>query len=54
MEIWPLYREEMDYKLKHGADDLLTRFQKANLKPPQVEVLDLGRRNACRKRFWLF
>jgi hypothetical protein len=45
----PLYREELDYKLDHGLDPLLDRLDEAGV----TELLDLGRKNVCRKRFGL-
>jgi hypothetical protein len=48
--IMPLYNEEMDYKLKHGADSLFDKFEQAGIN----EVLDAGRKNVCKKSFWFF
>jgi hypothetical protein len=48
--ILPLYAEETDYKLKHGADALMERLDQAGISP----VVDVGRKNVCRKRFGLF
>lgn len=48
--LYPLYREEIDYKLKHGADALLERLHDAGV----TEIIDIGRRNVCRKRFGFF
>lgn len=46
----PLYTEEMNFKLKYGADALLERFDKYGIN----EVLDLTRRNVCKssRLFW--
>ena len=54
--IWPLYPEEMQYKLDHGADALLDRFEKARISPVP-ELIDVTRPNVCldpnrRKRRW--
>jgi hypothetical protein len=48
--LYPLYKEEMDYKLKKGAEGLLEKFDKAGV----TEVVDVARGNTCRKRFGLF
>lgn len=48
--LFPLYREEMEYKLKKGSDALLNRLNKAGISP----VVDIKRKNACAKRFGLF
>lgn len=42
----PLYREEIDFKLKRGLDPLLERFDRAGIGP----VVDVGRPNVCRRR----
>jgi Suppressor of fused protein (SUFU) len=39
-----LYKEEMDYKLKAGLDDLLDKFDEAKLS----EILDVSRRSVLR------
>lgn len=46
----PLYQEEMDYKLKHGTNGLLEKFDKFGI----TEVIDINRANTCKKKFWLF
>ena len=48
--IMPLYKEEMDLKLKEGYRSLLDKFSKNNVSI----VLDLSRKNTCKKglRFW--
>lgn len=46
--LYPLYPEELDYKLKHGVDKLLNKFEAANI----VDVIDPQRKNVCTgKRF---
>lgn len=50
MTIIPLYPEEMDLKLKKGAEALLDRFDAKNIQ----DVIELGRVNVARKRFGLF
>lgn len=49
----PIYKEEMDYKLKHGFEPLLEQFAKLG-GPEELEVVHVHRRNACGKRFWFF
>ena len=39
----PLYQEEMDYKLEHGADELLAKFDAADID----EIYTVGRVNVC-------
>lgn len=46
--LYPLYREEMDFKLKHGTDPLVLRLSEAGV----TELLDPHRPNTCRKK-WL-
>jgi hypothetical protein len=47
----PLYREEMEFKLKHGFDSFLDRMKDIEIS----ELLDLKRKNAVKKRlFWPF
>jgi hypothetical protein len=47
--LFPLYPEEMEFKLKNGADALMGRLNKAGTSP----IVDVGRKNVCRKRFGL-
>jgi hypothetical protein len=46
----PLYREEMRLNLKYGMGPLCDRFDKHAVSL----VLDVNRKNVCKKRFWLF
>lgn len=46
----PLYSEEMDHKLKHGAEALFEKLDKAGV----TELLDPRRKNTCKKLFGLF
>lgn len=39
----PIYREEMDFKLKHGTEELLRRFSATGIS----ELLDPSRPNVC-------
>jgi hypothetical protein len=50
LSLVPLYREEMDFKLAHGLDPLLDRLGKIYV----TELLDIQRKNVCKKRFGLF
>lgn len=42
--IVPLYQEELDFKLDHGSDALLEKFDEYGIN----EIIDLGRRNVCK------
>lgn len=44
LSLVPLYREEMDFKLRHGLDPLLERLDAAGVN----EFLDLKRKNVCK------
>lgn len=46
----PLYTEEMEYKLQHGADSLFDKLGKAGVN----EIVNVKRKNVCKKSFWLF
>jgi hypothetical protein len=48
--MYPLYAEEMNHKLKHGAESLLPRFEKHGV----TDVIDVNRKNVCAKRFGLW
>ena len=50
LSMLPLYAEEMDYKLKKGSDALLNQLDKYNI----GEIIDVNRKNTCKKRFGLF
>jgi hypothetical protein len=43
--MYPLYKEEMDYKLKNGIDKLLDKFDKYAIK----DIIELDRPNTCIK-----
>jgi predicted Zn finger-like uncharacterized protein len=43
--VLPLYKEEVDFKLRHGAEPLLNRFQEFEIS----EILDIKRPNVCRR-----
>jgi hypothetical protein len=44
LSLVPIYKEEMELKLKGGVEALLPRFDEYNI----TELLDLKRRNVCR------
>jgi len=48
--IVPLYKEEMDLKLRSGMNVLLNKLGQANVN----DIVDLSRPNVARKRFGLF
>lgn len=50
MAVVPLYKEEMEFKLKNGLEALTERFEKHNID----ELIQLDRKNVCKKSFWLF
>ena len=49
----PLYREETDFKLKHGSEAVVERLNKLG-GAAKYEVVDVKRSNACATRWWLF
>jgi len=46
----PIYQEEMDLKLKKGAEELYDLFDKHEVS----ELLDVNRKSVAKKRFGLF
>ncbi len=48
--IVPLYEEEMSLKLRSGSNELLNRFDKANVN----DIVDPSRRNSAKKKFGFF
>ena len=44
---FPIYQEEMDFKLNQGVDELVDRFDRADI----LDVIDPKRKNVC-KRGW--
>lgn len=46
----PLYEEEMNLKLKKGADEIFNRFDKYYIS----DIVDLNRKNVAKKLFGLF
>ncbi|HZY80331.1 MAG TPA: suppressor of fused domain protein [Cyclobacteriaceae bacterium] len=41
--LYPLYKEEMDFKLKNGTDRLLDKFEEAGIS----DIVDINRPNSC-------
>ncbi len=50
LSIWTLYEEEMNYKLRKGAEALVDRFEKYQID----DRVQLKRRNVAKKRFGIF
>lgn len=46
----PLYREEMELKLREGFEAIMERLGNAEV----TELLDAGRKNVVKKKFWPF
>ncbi len=47
--LYPIYKEEMMFKLKNGSGALLDKFEKFKL----TDIVDVDRRNTCAKKgFW--
>jgi hypothetical protein len=46
----PLFQEEMDLKLRQGADELLARFDRHGVN----DYIDLKRKNVAKRRMWPF
>jgi len=44
----PIYKEEMDFKLKYGYEGLTDKFDKYKIN----EVIDINRKNVCKKSIW--
>jgi hypothetical protein len=44
--LYPIYKEEMEYKLKNGTDKLLARFDKYGIK----DIIEPDRPNTCTKK----
>ena len=44
--IFPLYKEEMEFKLKHGSDKLLDKFDEHGI----IDIVDPKRKNVCQKK----
>ena len=50
LTVWPLYAEEMGFKLKHGMGALGERFEKNKV----TEIIDTQRKNVCKPSLWPF
>jgi hypothetical protein len=50
LSLIPIYREELDFKLRKGFESLLERLGTVGV----TELLDVQRKNACKKRWGLF
>ena len=44
--LYPLYKEEMDFKLKKGSDALLDKFEQFDVS----DIIDVDRKNTCLKK----
>lgn len=44
--LYPLYKEEMQFKLKHGSDKLLEKFERHAI----YDIIDPKRKNVCQKK----
>jgi len=44
--LYPLYKEEMEFKLKKGSEALIDKFQKHVV----TDIVDIGRPNTCKKK----
>ncbi len=50
LSLIPLYREEMEFKMRKGFEPLLERLDAAGV----TELLNIERKNMCKKRWGLF
>ena len=48
--LWPLYRDDMDFKVKNGAEALEEKFRKREI----GSIIDINRPNVCKKWLGLF
>ena len=48
--VWPLYAEEMNFKLKNGLEAMGERFEKNKI----TEIIDPQRKNVCKSSLWPF
>ncbi|MFA5856509.1 MAG: suppressor of fused domain protein [Candidatus Pacearchaeota archaeon] len=48
--LFPIYKEEMDYKLEKGYEELMNRFEKNNVS----NVVDINRKNLCKRGLFGF
>jgi hypothetical protein len=47
--LWPLYEDEMAFKLEHGSEALFEKLEQRQV----TELFDVGRRSVLAKRFWV-
>ena len=47
--LWPLYEDEMAFKLEHGSEALFKKLDQRHV----TELFDVGRRSVLAKRFWV-
>lgn len=50
LAIYPVYQEEMQYKLRKGSEALFRKFEEAGYN----EVIELNRKSVCKRTIWLF
>jgi len=48
--VWPLFPREVEYKLNHGLESLLDRFEKHQV----TELVETDRANTCVSPGWMF
>jgi Suppressor of fused protein (SUFU) len=48
--VYPLFDEEVQLKMRAGAEELFRRFEKAAI----TEMVNPGRRNVAKRRWWFF
>lgn len=44
--LYPIYKEEMEFKLKKGSDALIDKFEKFQV----TDIVDINRKNTCAKK----
>ncbi len=48
--VWPMFPSEVEYKLTHGLESLLDRFEKHQV----TELVEIDRANTCASPGWMF
>lgn len=46
--LWPLYQEEMDFKLRHGTDALISKMEAAGV----TDMVNASRPNSIKRKKW--
>ena len=46
LALWPIYREEMEFKLEHGVEALMERFARTGV----TDLIEVGRGVWCESR----